>query len=154
MNVEIVNPFISSTLNVLKTMAFTEATPGQPRLKEGKISLGDVTGFSGLAGEQLSGSFSISFTQATILAITSSMFGEVLTQLNEEVHDAVGEITNMISGGARKQLTEMGYKFNMSIPSVIVGHEHQITHRSKGKTILLPFSIDAGDFFVEICLEA
>ena len=30
MNVEFINPFLKATANVLKTMAFTESTPGKP----------------------------------------------------------------------------------------------------------------------------
>jgi chemotaxis protein CheX len=153
MNVDFVNPFISATVNVLETMAFIKTQPGKPEVKKDRVSRGDVTGLCGLAGDQFSGSFAISFTEPAILAIVSSMFGEPIPALNDDIRDAVGEITNMISGGARRQLSEKGYKFNMAIPTVIVGRNHEVTHKTTGPAIILPFTIDAGDFYVEICLN-
>jgi chemotaxis protein CheX len=46
----------------------------------------------------------VSFTEASILPIVSNMFGEEIKEMNEEIKDAVGEITNMISGQASKRL--------------------------------------------------
>lgn len=34
MDIKLVNPFLDATVNVLKTMAFTEATAGKPYLKK------------------------------------------------------------------------------------------------------------------------
>jgi chemotaxis protein CheX len=153
MNVDFINPFLSATVNVLETMAFIKTEPGKPEVKKDRVSRGDVTGLCGLAGDQLSGSFSISFSEAAILSIVSSMFGEPITTINDEIRDAVGEITNMISGGARRQLSEKGYKFNMAIPTIIVGKNHEVTHKTTGPAILLPFTISAGDFYIEICLN-
>ena len=153
MNVELINPFLAATMNVLETMAFTKPRPGKPSIKDEATAKGDVTGLCGLAGDQISGSFSISFTEPAILAIVSGMFGKEMTELNHEIRDAVGEITNMISGGARNVLSAKGYKFNMAIPTIIVGQGHEISHKSKGPIIVIPFEIDAGAFYVEVCLE-
>jgi len=36
------------------------------------------------------------------------MFAETITELNDEVKDAVGELSNMISGQARQKLELIG----------------------------------------------
>ncbi|MBU1437153.1 MAG: chemotaxis protein CheX, partial [Gammaproteobacteria bacterium] len=41
MNVEYVNPFLSSLVNVLSTMANTQIVPGQPRIKKDEVARGD-----------------------------------------------------------------------------------------------------------------
>jgi chemotaxis protein CheX len=48
MNIEFVNPFLVSIINVLATMAKTEAKPDKPFLKIEKSAKGDVTGIVGL----------------------------------------------------------------------------------------------------------
>jgi len=97
MDANLINPFIDATLNVLGTMASTKAEHGKPYLKKDKVARGDVTGVIGMTGET-NGTISVSFTENSILAIASNMFGEEIKELNEEIKDAAGELTNMISG--------------------------------------------------------
>jgi len=152
LNVEYVNPFIDAVVNVLKTMAQTDARAGKPTIKGSKTSQGDVTGLIGLAGEKAKGSIAVSFSASCILKVVSNMLMEEFTEITDEVTDAVGEITNMVSGGAKKTLSEKNIKFNMAIPSVIVGEGHSITHMTSGPVIALPFETDHGPFFIEICI--
>ena len=97
MDVDLINPFIDATVHVLETMASTKAEAGKPYLKKDQVARGDVSGVIGLIGET-SGTISVSFSEDSILSIVSNMFGEEMKELNEEIQDAVGEITNMISG--------------------------------------------------------
>ena len=50
MKVEFINPFLSSLINVLATMAQTELTPGKPKIKKGEVAQGDVSGLIGMVG--------------------------------------------------------------------------------------------------------
>jgi chemotaxis protein CheX len=152
MDVKIINPFLNATVNVLKTMAFTEARAGKPYLKKDRGARGDVSGIIGITGDS-QGSLSISFSESCICAIVGNMFGETITALNSEVEDAVGEITNMISGDARRELETTGIVLKAAIPTVVSGKDHVISHMTKGPSIAIPFSTDAGDFTVEICFS-
>lgn len=111
MNVEFMNPFLISTINVIKTMAKTDAKPGKPFLKSDKTAKGDVIGIVGMSGTKAKGSLSITFTEPAILHIYSQMLGEKAEKITDELVDCVGEITNMICGGAKAILSEKGYKF-------------------------------------------
>ena len=152
MDANLINPFIDATLNVLGTMASTRARAGKPYIKKDKVARGDVTGVIGLTGEA-KGTISVSFTEKSILAIVSNMFKEEMKELNEEVKDAVGEITNMISGVARKRLEELGRSLKAAIPTVIMGKNHSISHITTSPVIAIPFSTDNGDFTIEVCIE-
>ncbi|MFC1867649.1 chemotaxis protein CheX [Thermodesulfobacteriota bacterium] len=57
----------------------------------------------GLTGEA-AGMISVSFSEKCILAIVLNMFEEEMKELNNDIKDAVGEISNMISGQARQKL--------------------------------------------------
>jgi chemotaxis protein CheX len=61
--------------------------------------------------------------------------------------DAIGELANMIAGGAKKHL---GANANITVPSVIIGPGHQIARLSGVPCIVIPCSTPAGDFAVEV----
>jgi len=77
-----------------------ELKPQKPRIKKDEIARGDVSGLIGMVGPQTRGSMSITFDEALALEIMQNMLGERPNGLNEEVTDMVGEITNMVTGGA------------------------------------------------------
>ena len=151
MDATIINPFINATMNVLSTMAFVKAVPGKPYLKKDDTAMGDVTGVIGITG-QAHGTISVTFEEESILKIVSNMFGEKIETLDHEVADAVGELTNMISGQARMELEQKGKLFEAAIPSVITGKGHKIIHITDGPKIAIPFTVDSGAFTIEICL--
>lgn len=152
LDVKIINPFINATLNVLQTMAFVTAAAGKPYLKKGSVAKGDVSGIIGFTGET-DGTVAVTFDEPCILKIVSNMFGEDMKTINDEITDAVGELTNMISGQARKELEEMGRLFHGGIPVVVAGKNHKIDTKTKGPKIAIPFKTDAGSFTIEVCLE-
>ncbi len=73
--------------------------------------------------------------------------------LNMEIADAVGELANMISGQARRELGEKGKIFKAAIPSVVSGRNHNIIHYSEGPKIAIPFSTEKGNFTIEVCFD-
>jgi len=152
MNVNFINPFLEATINVLKTMAFVEPKPGKPRLKLENVAIGEVSGIIGLTGSAR-GSLALSFSEQSILKIVNNMLGEKFTEINDDIKDAVGEITNMISGDARKRLEADGFTITAAIPTVVSGKNHEIKHILGGASIVIPFEIKEGPFVVDVCLE-
>ena len=76
MNVEFINPFLESIVNVLSTMAQLEAKPGRPMIKKDDVAQGDVTGLIGMTGEQARGSLAVSFSEQAILEISKQRLGD------------------------------------------------------------------------------
>ena len=107
----------------------------------------------GLMGKT-KGAISVSFTEKSILSIVSKMPGEEMKEMNEEIKDAMGEITNMISGQARQRLDELGRSLKAAIPTVIMGNNHTINHITACPIIAIPFDTDNGSFAIELCFEA
>lgn len=66
--------------------------------------------------------------------------------------DAVGELTNMISGQARKELEEKGKKLGAAIPLVITGKNHKLETMTEGPQIAIPFKTNFGSFTIEVGL--
>ena len=152
-DVEIINPFLTSMSNVLATMAMLEPVAGSVELKQHESAFGDVSGVIGLSGDNFKGSLAVTFTKPVILEIAARMLGENLTEIDQTVTDLVGEITNMVTGGAKNLLSQKGYEIGLATPVVISGEKHQVTHQANGQKIVIPFSLDVGDFFVEVCFE-
>ncbi|ABN63111.1 MULTISPECIES: chemotaxis protein CheX [Shewanella] len=153
MNVNFINPFLQSLLNVISTMASMDLTPGKPQIKSDNLAKGDVSGLIGLVGPQTKGSLSITFEQKLVLQIMQNMLGENPGKINEEVTDLVGEITNMVTGGAKNLLGQKGYEFEMATPMVVSGKGHTISHKANGTKIIMPFTSPHGTAYIEICFE-
>lgn len=149
---ELVNPFLWATIHVLKTMVHLDPAVGKPCLKKESSTKGDISGIVGIIGDA-EGSLCLTFSKDCILHIVSKLFREDRGEINEEVKDAVGELTNMISGDARRRLAEAGYHFQGAVPSVICGPNHEIKHVTKGPILAIPFGTEAGNFVVEICFK-
>ena len=119
MNVTVINAFVDSTINVLKMMAFVDATASSPYLKKDNVAHGDVSGFIVFNGS-LVGSLALSFSEACILKVVSNMLSEEINTITSMIQDAAGEITNMISGDARKRLQNEGLNVSSNIPSCVI----------------------------------
>jgi len=154
MDVKFINPVLNSVLKVLSTMAQLEVRPGKPSIKENTSAQGDVTGYMTMQSPQANGSMAITFSKPAILDITKRMLGESHEEINETILDMTGELANMAVGGAKNILIEQGYDFNMSLPSVLSGAEHDIKHlEQESPVIIMPFETDAGTFYVEACFK-
>lgn len=154
MRVEFINPFIASLLNVLNTMAQIKMSPGKPRIKKDEVARGDVSGLMGMVSSQTKGSFAVTFDEPLALAIMENMLGEKSLSIDHEVIDMVGEITNMVTGGAKRILADKGFDFDMSTPIVVSGKAHTITHKAEGAKLLLPLECPHGNAFIEICFDS
>ena len=150
--IEIAKPFIKATISVLSMMAMIEPKPGKPFVKKDNTAEGDVSAVIGFTGDK-NGSISVSFSKKTAVALVKAMLGDDVEDIVQDAKDAVGEVTNMISGQARSGLSEMGLNFQGSTPSVIMGDNHTITHVSKSAVMAIPFSTPHGDFTVEFCFD-
>lgn len=154
MKVEFINPFLNAAKNVLETMAQTKVHPGKPHLKEGNASYGEVTGIIGMTSDDISGSMIVSFSEPCILKIVANMLMEdPRPKIDEEVVDAVGEITNMICGGAKAELAKVSHKFDLATPTMVVGKGVEISYYSKDPTVVIPFDTEDGPFVVEANLS-
>ena len=153
MKVEFINPFIASTVNVLNTMAFITPQMGKPQIKNNEPAVEcDISAVIGIA-DGASGWVAIGLSKSLALKLTANMLGEPKTYIDTDVKDAVGEIVNMIAGGAKAELAQKGYRFKIAIPTVVVGDSHQLGQMKNASYILIPFTADECDFHISVCIE-
>jgi chemotaxis protein CheX len=151
-NVEFINPFIDATRNVFSTMCGIDIERKKLFLKDDHKMLGDVSGVMGMSGSA-HGSVVISLPEKLACYVVAKMLGEApADKLNPEVCDGVGEVINMIAGQAKASLVKTKYHFNISIPSVVSGTGHEITHRKGTPNIVVLFEAEGQDFAIQVCL--
>jgi chemotaxis protein CheX len=153
MDVKILNPFLEATIDVARNMAQLEIKVGKPSLKVGDIASGDVTGFIKLDGSRHRGSLAITFNSEALMLVYERMLGETLQALDDSAMDLAGEITNMVCGGAKQRLSENGYDFSLTQPSMLSGESHHIHHQGKGPVLALPLELEKGQMMIEVCLN-
>ena len=149
-SVDYINPFLTSAINVFRTMAACELTRGKPYLADGTQTTHEISGVIGLSGKAI-GTVVLSLGEPVALKVTAAMLGEEPPEMNSDVIDAIGELTNMIAGSAKAQLEHL--EMSVSLPSVIVGRNHRVAFPRDIQPIAIPFESAWGPVCVEVGLR-
>ena len=150
MNVEYVNPFIISTVVTFETMLKVTLKSGKPQIKREPFPSYDISGIIGLSGDA-SGSIAISYPKIVALKAVSKFLGAEVKIVGADVTDAIGELTNIIAGSAKKDLH--GLNVSISLPNVVIGKDHILTGPRNVESIMVPFTSEIGHIALEICLK-
>lgn len=150
MDVALINALMHSLFKIFATMVKLKIQPGIPEPKQDSMARGIVSGLIGMTAEGVSGSVALSLTLPTLREISRNLLGYEIASANKEAEDLVGELTNMLVGGAKRILAERGHDFDMQIPQLLRGDGHEIVHLYPGQTVLMPFKIEQDEFYLEL----
>jgi chemotaxis protein CheX len=149
---QVVDAVGSSAIEVFSTMLGLEGTVGEPR--EEVIAPGPSDGIIsviGLAGAWV-GTASLSCDAGTACRMASSMLGVEYAEVDEDVLDAISEITNMIFGNFKTIAETYLGLLGLSIPTVIYGLKFSARTAGKEKWIVVPFACQNDLVELKICL--
>lgn len=149
MQVEHINPFITALTNTFQTMLSCEARRGNLAVKQDSRAAHEVSGVIGLSGKAV-GTVVVSFSTQVALKAASTMLMMEFTAIDEEVVDAVGELTNMVAGAAKAELEE--FEMMVSLPNVVTGPAHEVHFPSQVSPISIAFDTDWGPISLEVGL--
>lgn len=153
-NNEAINPFIKSTIDVIKTMASAKAVKKDIYLKRNHTLFGDISGVMSLSGDA-EGIVAITFQNDLGYYLVANMVGCDPSDLTpEDLHDGIGEIINMISGAAKAVLNKKGGSIAIAIPTVIIGYGHQIAHPRDVPVVVLIFEVNNQPFAIQLCMAS
>lgn len=143
----IVDALITAAHDVFQTMISIEINSREPFSRQGLDSLADITGVISLTGNVV-GSVILSMDAQTAQAAVSNMLGDQV-EAEQEVVDGAGEITNMVVGMAKTELSNIGCDFEISVPVMIVGKGSTIKHLSlEGSSLTtIPFETENQTMF-------
>lgn len=149
MQVELINPFVSATHDVFQTMLGCELARGPLSLKREHAPTYEVSGLIGVGGK-CRGMVVVSVSRGTAIGAAEAMLGSRPEELNGDVMDAIGELTNMIAGAAKTQLEP--YCLTLGLPTVLCGKVHTIRFPPETPPIVIPFDSALGPVCVEVGL--
>jgi chemotaxis protein CheX len=138
--------------NVFSTMLGVSIVPGEVTVEHEAPDAHDgVLSFIGLAGSW-AGSGCVACSPALACRCCSQMLMTESTSVNEEVLDAIAELTNMIIGSVKNDLEgELG-PLGLSIPTVVFGKNFRTKSASHAEWIVHRFHWDNDVLEVRVCL--
>jgi chemotaxis protein CheX len=150
MDVRYINPFMRSIKNVFQTMLKMDVSMQKPHVKNDGKASADVSGVIGFSGDA-TGCVVLSFPREVACKVASMFAGMPITIDSPDMVDAVGELANMVAGNAKKDFE--GVRISISLPSVVIGHDHTVSQSRMTPRLVLPCSSPVGDFFVEVAMK-
>jgi len=127
----------------------------QCELTRGKLSLSDrfqsqheVSGIIGLSGEKGSGTVVLSVAREVAVRATAVLLGADKESADEDVIDAIGELTNMVAGAAKSELEFLA--LSLSLPMVVMGKDVMVGFDRQIRPLVIPFECDWGPLSLEI----
>jgi len=147
--VEFAKKIVKTTEEIFSTMIFMEVSADAP-LEQGKQALGcHVSAMIGLTGS-FSAMLGIHCPETVGLAISGAMLGMEIEEVDADVKDALGEIANMVAGGLKEKFAAENIGLELAIPTAISGKSYTIASSARSHRVIIPFSIEQGQFFIEM----
>lgn len=151
MDPNFITPFIASIQNVFSTMMQLQVTVGDPQLKQSPTPSYDVSGIIGMSGDVV-GSVVLSFPKQTAIRLVALFTGQEMAHDNPDFADAIGELSNMISGNA-KGMFQGKKRVTISCPSVVIGPDHVVSRPKDIPCVVIPCNTDCGDLVLEVAIQ-
>jgi len=151
--------FLNTTL---EAVVFTMGVSASNKCAPGKVFLRtqnngpafDVAATVGLVSSDFQGSLILLMPMKTYLNIMGRMTGETYTEMVPDIRDGIAELLNVILGQAKMSLNERGFQIKQAIPTLIQGGMINLLNAPATRSIVVPFSSDCGDFYVQITTNA
>jgi chemotaxis protein CheX len=149
---ELVQAIRGATDDVFSTMLNLSVTAGEVFFeKEEAVPSSGVVSLVGLAGSWV-GSGSMACSAGCAAKIASALLGTPYTAIDEDVLDAVAEVTNMIIGNVKTALESRLGAMGLSTPTVIYGRNFQTRSSGNQKWTVVPFELGEDRMCVQVCI--
>ena len=111
-----------------------------------------LTAMVGLAGTY-NGLVSVHLPWPMAISFTSLMLGMEVTEIDDDVNDAMGEIANMVAGSFKQHLSKGGSDIQLSTPSVVNGADYNVSSGNNLENITIKFATDEEWLMVSLSIE-
>lgn len=149
---ELVSFISKATTEVFSMMLGAEITPTESFVQTTATApASGIVSLVGLAGDWI-GTGSISCSAKMACRLSSLMLMAEFEAVNEEVLDAVSELTNMIIGNVKTSLEECLGPMGLSVPTVIFGKNFQTRNAGNHEWVVVPFRCEGESLHVQLCL--
>lgn len=151
-----------TTIEVFSTMLMLEVQAKDSFVKDEKNVSTDLIASLHFFGEMYMGKIAVFSNGVTACRITEAMLGIEVKEIDDGVKDGMGEIVNMIAGGAKVKLVDTLGEIHLLTPWVIAGRHLTISSSEGGSGglsidsqaqfswIMTEFTFDNGMFLVGV----
>ncbi len=141
-----------AVVEVFSTMLDMEIKPGDAAVAPPASESNDgVMSFIGLSGEW-AGVGSIRCSPNLACFVCSRMLQTQPGAVDEEVLDAIAELTNMVIGSVKNELENHVGRLGLSIPTVVFGRNFKTKGGSNAEWIVERFPCEGEELIVKVCL--
>lgn len=151
-DVNLLNPFVEGTIHVIEKMMNTEVSRKALFLKRNYTMFGDISGTMDISGN-LEGTVAVTFRTELALELVAKMLGYDPADIStDDIHEGVKELINVISGNAKKLISETSYKFEIDLPKLALGYGNKINHEAGSPFYIILFETLGQDFAIQLCV--
>ena len=123
-------------------MAHLHAVKKEVFLKKNYRVFGDVSAIMPFTGKA-EGEVVVCFHEDLARQIVSRIMNTQPALLNiTELREGIGEIVNIIAGNAKAALSTTEYAHQITLPAIVFGQNHEISHPGDAPCIVVIFEVD------------
>lgn len=152
MKVQYINPFVTATFSVIRTMMSMEATKGELAMRPSMFTSQQCNVITGVTGH-IQGQIIYGMSLITADKIASQMLGQPIRTFDQLAASAIAELGNMITGNASILLAEAGFECDITPPSIIRGTQVKISTLDI-PALVVPIHLPVGDLELTVCLQS
>ncbi len=151
MRVEYINPFVEAAYNILSEVLGGEIQRGSLYLKSTSMPVMGVAALVGLAGD-VEGRVLFDMTLDTALKIASKMNMEEIPEFDDLAKATITELANLIAAQAVTKLHGLGFRFDLTPPTLFTGEKMEISANSI-EAVIVPMNTEQGALEVNIAIR-
>lgn len=148
-NFDIGTEIVSGVQEVFSTMLMMELKNDEA-VADQKLEMdSNLTSMVGLGGG-IRGVLAIHCPMRVATAITGEFLGMELSEINDDVKDAIGEIANMVAGNLKISYSKINVQVELAIPTSVVGNSFKISGFSAANRVTVPLYMEEDPFWIEL----
>lgn len=142
---------VKSAQDVFSTMLMVDLESEDFLLNQRQVFLSNITSMIGLGGD-IRGVLAIHCPAVVAKDITSGFLGMEVTQLDDDVKDAMGEIANMVAGNLKVAYSKISLNIELAIPTSVVGESINVNvcGAARAERIIVPLKMAGEIFWIEL----
>lgn len=143
---------VSDVFDTMLSMEVEAVATNQPEKQNGSSHIVGTVSFAGL----VMGNVNMHINNEFAREMTAAMLGMEIDEIDgeEEVHDVIGEVCNMIGGDLKSRLCDSNLTCELSIPSITAGKEFSIESRGWDRSESYAFRNNQHTAIVEVFIKA
>lgn len=140
---------VEGTKEVFSTMLMMDLSLNENFQQGSDKIASNITSMIGLGGG-LRGVLAVHCPKNIATAITGGFLGMEIEELDDDVKDAIGEITNMVAGNLKISYGKIDVNIELAIPTTIVGESFHVSGVADSTREVVALDMAQGTFWIEL----